>query len=144
VNQATIYAQDEPQGTIYILTRPNGTTLYHEWPHPLLELEPNAVWLESTTISNTGSGSSYAFTAIIPFSEGRNNIRSIARANWEEARLIHAKVPGLQEQVLPRQRDKLLQDLWAAGRGEGEGDQNDPALGLGERLAKAETLNVES
>jgi hypothetical protein len=39
----TIQAVDEPEGTIYVLRRPGRPPLYHSWPQPLLQLEPEAV-----------------------------------------------------------------------------------------------------
>lgn len=138
MRKATIYAQDEPQGTVYILTRPTGQLLMADWPQPLLELEPDAVW----TTSNTGDGvgSNYAFSCQDPYYEevtSRDAART--RSNAGQERFHITKVSGLSVEVQPRQRDELVQDLWPAGRDQTSGHQDDPALGDGTWLDEAET-----
>lgn len=74
---ATIQAFDEAEGTIYVLFRTGKKPVSAAWPHPLLELAPDAVRLPS-----------YGFDIDYP---DLNDRRKIGRPQWEPVELSEAQ-----------------------------------------------------
>lgn len=60
----TIQAVDDPESTFYVLMRPGHEPVTADWPHPLLELAPDAVRLPSVT-TITGHGTNYSKSSIV-------------------------------------------------------------------------------
>jgi hypothetical protein len=124
----TIQAVDEPDSTIYVLTRADGSRLWHYWPDPLLELEPNARWITQQTIQ-LGS-----YINVNPY------IRALTTDPI--GRSLSA-LSSLQAQVRPRLDDELLQELRSAGRDSRSGTTSHPALEDPEGSDQEPGLNLD-
>lgn len=98
---ATIQAVDTDDSTIYILRRPGQDPVSAYWPHPLLEMEPDAVRIQSWGgYPDVRQGIVVMLASETEFARGGRDTmghKYVSRAERKERRLIKTRAAALRD-----------------------------------------------